>query len=113
MEGGGPMVAAGRESELLCGELADIHFRSAACQVEQHRANLGPHDIDRVEQAPRDGGRVSPVADGHRQVRQAPFEHPLGESSRPPPVAAQEAHGVVGEDAVGAPAVGDDLGVGW
>ena len=45
-----------------------------------------------------------------RQAGQPPFGHPPGEAARGASLGPQQADGVVGEDAVGAAAVGDDLG---
>ena len=43
---------------------------------------------------------------------QAPIEHSVGQADSAPTVGGEQAHRVVGEHAVGAAAVGDDLGVG-
>src|SRR6185437_6857493 len=47
---------------------------------------------------------------GDREAVQAPLQHPVGQAAGRPPAGGQQPDGVVGQHAVGAAAVGDDLG---
>jgi hypothetical protein len=82
------------------------HTGPTGCRTMRH--NAGPERLP--WQARSCAGWLGCVAGGDGQAGQPPFGHPAGQAAGGASLGAQQADGVVGEDAVWAAAVGDDLG---